>query len=126
MLAVITDQHEYLVHLARGWLYQGRPFIFGRKLRVIHGTQVPATMPDPKRPPELRGWRCNANFPPSAPGTSGTYSGIITERHSKGRYWKVRNHHGGHAHWQSIKPATMRDFMPPSPNWPLEQPEEQL
>lgn len=124
VLAVVTDQTEYLVHLARGWQYQGRSFIHGRKLRVIHGTQIPATMPDPKRPPELRGWTCTARFPASGPGTCGTYNGIITERHPKGRYWKARNLHGGHAHWQSINPPTMRDFHPPSPNSPFPQEEE--
>lgn len=110
VLAVIEDSEGYLVHLARGWRHFGHPWIFGRKLPVIHGTALRECRPDPKAPPELRGWVCEAPVPTG----SRKYFGVITERHPGGVYWKIRFKDPHHRPaWHSIKSDSLENFHPP-------------
>lgn len=110
VIAVISDAEGHLVHLAPGWTFQAMPFIFHRKMRVIHGTLMRQTTPDPANPPDLKGWGCLATIP----GHDRTFfDGTFVASHPGGTYWKVHFSHNHKPCWHSIKSGKLKNFSPP-------------
>jgi hypothetical protein len=113
VVAMIEDATGYLLHLAPGWLHDGQPVIFHRKMRVLHGTLLPQARPDPRRPPDLRGWRCEATVPGLNNGWT-FHPGFVIDTYPGGIMIKVAYRQAGiQPVWHSIKQPKVRAFAPP-------------